>query len=238
MRRPIVVRLLIIACGMAAIAGTLGPDSRLDMALGVAVHAAFVAGSTAGHLFSSAADATIGFFAGLPAFVAAGYDHAPEMIIGLGTALSFPFVALGSFVIRWALRRRGDRIREVRASRTGPALQQCLPSKAKAWLEVSGAAGSRDHDISGEMLRIGRDADNELALTDSGVQHFHALIRRTPESEFIVVDMTGIGGSGVAVNGQRLRSSPLKDGDRIELGHAAMTFHRAPRRVAVRPPGE
>ncbi len=236
MRRPIAILSLIAVCGLAAMADVVRPDARHEMVRD-AVVAATTGFATALRLAGSAADATVRFGTRLPAVIAASYNHAPEMIIGLGTALSFPLVALGSFTIRWASRRRRDGRREARASQIISLVDRCPSSKAKAWLEVDGPAGMRDHELSGEMLRIGQDADNELALTECGLQQFHALIRRTPEAEFIVVDVTGIGGSGIAVNGRRLRSSQLQDGDRIELGHTTVTFHRAVRRVAAHPPG-
>ncbi len=245
MRRPIAILALITTCIVAVMAGAVALDVRRGSTMDSAVVAVWTAVSTAAStvastglmLAGSVADATVRFGTRLPGFIVAGYDHAPEMIIGLGTALSFPLVALGSFTFRWASRRRRDRLRALRTSRTVALVEQYPSSKARVWLEVNNAAGARDHDISGEMLRIGQDADNELALTDSGVQQFHALIRRTPEAEFIVIDVTGIDGSGIAVNGRRLRSSLLKDGDKIELGHTAMTFHRAVWRAAVRLPG-
>ena len=238
MRRPIAAFVLIGLCGAAALASAVWsvgqPALPRDHAM--LMDAAWVRATAALELAASAAAATATFGARIPSLVAAGYQHAPEMIIGLGTALSFPLVALASFVIRWATRRRRDRLRLDRAARIS-RMDHGPPPEAKAWLEVDGASGSQDHQILGEMLRIGRDVDNELALADSGVQQFHALIRRTPEAEFMVIDVTGVEGAGIAVNGLRLRSSRLRDGDRIELGHTAMTFHRAVRRAADRGPG-
>ena len=159
-----------------------------------------------------------------------GYLRTPEMIIGVGTAMVLPFVALLSLSVRWLARRRADRRRISRmlaGSMQGGGLARTLPApNGKAWLEMTGHAGAPALEIGGELVRIGHDADNDLALPYLGIQPFHMLIRRTPEQDFLVIDVTGSGGKGIAVNGRRLRSCPLQDGDRIELGGFAVTFRR------------
>ena len=156
-----------------------------------------------------------------------GYLKSPEMIIGVGTALTFPLVAIGSLAARFMMRWRRRRLRGEPAQNTVFDSRDLNRPGSRAWLEIPGGT---DCEIGGELLRIGHDLDNDLTIADPGVQQFHALIRRTPESDFVVVDMTGATGSGIAVNGQRLRSWALRDGDRIEFGNAAVTFHRGPGR--------
>ena len=59
-----------------------------------------------------------------------------------------------------------------------------------------------------------------------GAAPLHALIQRTPEAEFIIMDVSSATGGGLMVNGERHASWRLRNGDRIELGKAALTFHR------------
>ena len=168
----------------------------------------------------------------IPPAVARGYLRTPEMIIGLGTALALPLVALLSVTARWIARGRTDRQRL--AGKRREALGPRTRPSAKAWLEVAGTTGIKGLEVGGELTRIGHDSDNDLALPFTGVHQFHAVIRRTSEAEFMLVDVTGQAGFGIAVNGRRLRSCALRDGDRIELGgETAVTFHRAS--IARRP---
>ena len=228
MRRPAIALTLAVFISFAGIVCVAGKDAVFD---GLAQTCAL-----AGELASTFAAATGTMIARLPALVANGYLCTPEMIIGLGTALSIPLVALASASVRRLARRRAGRLRQARSSRTDPARDQGPGPKASAWLEIRDPAGARAFQIGGELLRIGRDVDNDLFLAGPGMQQFHALIRRTPEAEFVVIDVTGDGGSGITVNGKRLRTSPLQDGDRIELGKTAMTFHRTLRSRAENPP--
>ena len=223
MRRRMLSLVLLSMPVLAGSAGLIAAGSGSDLASGAWAHAGSLAVS-GGALLGR-----------LPALVAHGYLRTPEMIVGLGTALALPFVALASVTVRWIARRRASRARTARLLDGRPQRRDKILAlgmksgpcaRVDAWLEIADKAGARDLVIGGELLRIGHDADNDLALPYQGVQPFHALIRRTPETDFVVIDVSGAGGRGVAVNGRRLRSCPLQDGDRIELGGVAVTFHR------------
>ena len=223
MRRPAIALIAvttIAATGLALVSGSVGADGAAMQA--VVTKLAGGVGVALEHLLR------------IPPVVAHGYLRTPEMIIGLGTALALPLVALLSVTARWIARRRADRQRMTLTGRRCEALGPRTRPSAKAWLEVSGTSGVNGLEVGSELTRIGHDADNDLALPFTGVQQFHAVIRRTPESEFMLVDITGQAGFGIAVNGRRLRSCALRDGDRIELGPTAVTFHRA--RIAERAP--
>lgn len=87
-------------------------------------------------------------------------------------------------------------------------------------------AGSRLHRIGrGSLTRIGRESDNDLVLTDGTVHRYHAVVRRTTDAGYVVFDMSGPGGNGVYVNGERVSDAQLHDGDRIALGEARLRFH-------------
>ena len=227
MRRRMLALMLLSTPVLAGAAGLSVAGSGSDFVNGTWAHA---------ESLTTAGGALLGR---LPAALALGYLRTPEMIIGIGMALALPFVALASVSVHWMARRRANRARTARwlkgypprhdtarahGANGDPNSGRC--AKAHAWLEFADKSGARDLVIGGELLRIGHDADNDLALPYQGVQPFHALIRRTPETEFVVIDVSGAGGKGIAVNGRRFRSCPLRDGDRIELGGVAVTFHR------------
>jgi pSer/pThr/pTyr-binding forkhead associated (FHA) protein len=82
--------------------------------------------------------------------------------------------------------------------------------------------------LAGQVIRIGRHADNDIRLADASVHRYHAVIQRTAEEAFVITDVSGKDGNGVRVNGERLERAHLSDGDVIELGRARLKFESAP----------
>ena len=82
--------------------------------------------------------------------------------------------------------------------------------------------------LAGELIRIGRDEENDLRLADPNVHRHHALIQRTPDAEFVVFDVSGGRGNGVFVNGRRHARARLRDGDLITLGNSRVRFRCEP----------
>ncbi len=215
---------------------------RLNTAFLVA--ALFVV-TAAGFLWSRGAAPVVGFGAHdagdisaiatkLYAMATVGYARAPEIVIALGVAaLVLPIGFLLVFG-RWFTRRR--RLQQLYAA----AMIEPLPShedacrtrpSARAWLEVAGSNALVAHAVTREIVRIGRDADNDLVLDGDGVEPFHAVIRRSQDGDFVIFDISGaaeIAHGGVKVNGKRPISSPLRNDDLIELGSARLTFKRRP----------
>jgi len=79
-------------------------------------------------------------------------------------------------------------------------------------------------EISSEIVRIGRDSNNELQLHDSEVSRFHAELQPAGGG-FKVVDLGS--SNGTFVNGARITSAPLSSGDRVQLGktHVVIKEH-------------
>lgn len=75
-----------------------------------------------------------------------------------------------------------------------------------------------------DMMRIGREADNDIVLNARTVHRYHAVVQRRPDAGYVVVDLSGDGGNGVYVNGERCYDAQLKDGDRLALGSAKLRF--------------
>ena len=162
--------------------------------------------------------------------IVAGYEKAPVLVIVLSALLVLPVVALASWVLRavgWLVKgmeRQGalpaQPVRE-------PDAEADEPSRpTQAWLSVEGETAGK-HPITGEMMRIGRHPDNEIWLTEASVHGYHAVIQRTEDAGFVITDLSGQEGNGVRVNGTRRASSPLANGDVIELGKARITFAMA-----------
>lgn len=157
--------------------------------------------------------------------LAAGFQRAPVAVIGVAVALALPGLGLLALAGR-GLRRWGRRRRAVRALAGGPPGHGPAPGRARAaWLSVEGRPG---HALPAtvELHRIGRDADNDITITGPAISALHALILRTPEAEYVLIDVSGTQGGGLTVNGARPTAAPLRDGDRIALGNQRLVFRR------------
>ena len=68
---------------------------------------------------------------------------------------------------------------------------------------------------------LGRGSEADIQFTDTGVSRRHAEVRPGPPAEVVDLGST----NGTRVNGQRVDSSPLQDGDRIGVGTSELVFH-------------
>ena len=77
------------------------------------------------------------------------------------------------------------------------------------------------------MLRIGRGPDNDVVISDLSVSRHHAELRRTGDA-YQIVDLDSH--NGTFVNGQRVGSAPLAEGDIVGIGPS--TFRLSGARAA------
>ena len=153
-----------------------------------------------------------------------GWARTPAVFIGIASVLTVPLLAQFLPLMR-TLASPGRAAAGAEGRARAGALEQ-RSFLAPAWIEIDSRHGGRNLELTREMLRIGYGSDNDLPLPGEGHDSVHALIRRTPEAEFVVVDLSGDAGPGIAVNGYRLSSACLVDGDRIALGSYSMVFRR------------
>ena len=88
-------------------------------------------------------------------------------------------------------------------------------------LLVHESAGAREFEIVDTEVHVGRELDNTLRLPDPSISRHHCVLRRVGRT-FEIQDLQS--SNGVLVNGNRVQSSPLRDGDRITLGQVQLTF--------------
>ncbi len=207
--------------------------SRSGFPRGAAILLFAVAGTTHAHAMSTTiADATT-MWTALLELIATTYERAPALVLGLAVLLALPPLALVGVALRRAApmaepadatriyRRNGrGRLKEVEPEGDSPPL---WPSDA--WIQIEG--GGR-HDIRSGILRLGRDADNDICLDDKTVHRYHAAIHRTDDAAYVITDLSSAGGNGVVVNGHRILEAQLNDGDKIELGQTKLTFTSRP----------
>jgi uncharacterized RDD family membrane protein YckC len=90
-----------------------------------------------------------------------------------------------------------------------------------AKLLVQETTGAREFELVDREVNLGRELDNALRLSDPSVSRHHAVIRQGPDG-YRIEDLQS--SNGVLLNGARVPTAPLRDGDRITLGQIQITF--------------
>ncbi len=81
------------------------------------------------------------------------------------------------------------------------------------------------YEVSAEQTLIGRNPTTDITLLDEGISREHAIVIYDEESDdYSVEDLQST--NGTKVNGKRVRSSPLHDGDELQIGHTLFEFAR------------
>lgn len=204
-------------------------DARLlaIAAGGVALGAAFAVSPSPIDQFSAIAAVSDALIAAARDAVALGLRTAPALTAPILLALAFPFVA---YLARATVRSRRSR------EATRIYRRSLLPSDlavdgdgdgegrhGSAFLEVVGGRGGR-FAISRDMMRIGREDDNDIRIPNGAVHRYHAAISRENLDEWRITDLSGLDGNGVIVNGRRCGHALLADGDVIQLGPGRLRF--------------
>jgi hypothetical protein len=149
-----------------------------------------------------------------------GYRKSPVLVLGLALAGIVPVLA-GCLTAARVLRRR--RKNECAGAGT-PRPTEGARAGDKAWIETSSAADDMKVVFSGELFRIGRHSDNDLPLDHASVHRHHALIQRTPDHEFLLIDLTAGTGNPLLHNGAAVERAMLRNGDQFTLGETTLTF--------------
>ena len=100
-------------------------------------------------------------------------------------------------------------------------------SETKASLLLTTPDGERGTKILGEVTRIGRAANSDVLIEDSGVSRRHALIQKRDDGAYVLTDLGSA--NGTKLNGEPIQLPVvLKDGDQVLVaGHEiAFSEHR------------
>jgi len=87
--------------------------------------------------------------------------------------------------------------------------------------QVEGTAGRRMHDISRELVTVGRHPESDIFLDDVTVSRKHAEIRRS-EGGYRIRDVGSL--NGTYVNRVRVDAVDLRNGDEIQIGKYRFKF--------------
>ena len=96
----------------------------------------------------------------------------------------------------------------------------------RPWLDVDGDR----YPLLAAITVLGRDNTADVILDDPGISRQHTEIRVTSDGPHLVASIRDLGSTnGTFVNGERITSQHLADGDRVTVGRTALTY-RAGRR--------
>lgn len=171
---------------------------------------------------------------GIASWLGDTFNRAPALIMVLAVLVALPPLALAGLMMRRQRRSPDSTVLLSRSSARGPsAMRSGITARTEvsawpteAWVELAGS-GQR-HVIGRAMLRIGREADNDICLSEKTVHRYHAVIRRTTDGEVVVTDLSGAEGNGVLINGARIGEGRLRKGDVIGVGDVKLRFDARP----------
>jgi len=98
------------------------------------------------------------------------------------------------------------------------------PARAPAVLIIcNGGFEGMEYVLSAEETIIGRNPTTDITLLDENISREHSIVIRDPDSgTYSIEDLQST--NGTKVNGKRVRSADLADGDEIEIGHTRFKF--------------
>jgi signal transduction histidine kinase/pSer/pThr/pTyr-binding forkhead associated (FHA) protein len=87
---------------------------------------------------------------------------------------------------------------------------------------IQGADQSKRFELTFSPVALGRDSSNAVRLIDTEVSRRHAELRRDRDG-YRIVDLGSQ--NGTFVNGRPVDQTPLRSGDRVQLGSTVLVFH-------------
>jgi hypothetical protein len=94
-----------------------------------------------------------------------------------------------------------------------------------AGARLEDASSGNSFPLTAPLVVLGRGAEADLRIEDSGVSRRHAEIRSVGGAEHELTDLGST--NGTFINGNRVARQRLADGDRIELGGVTLTYRTA-----------
>jgi hypothetical protein len=157
----------------------------------------------------------------------AGYRVAPALMLGLALAVGLPILTLLARIVQ-PLLRSSEATRRYRPG-TDDAVDAELAGVAGQggglpFVEFENGGKGMRCALLRDMLRIGREDDNDIRIPSGSVHRYHAAIHREDYDDWHITDLSGVEGNGLIVNGRRCCEARLNDGDLIQLGPGRLRF--------------
>ncbi|MEZ7981340.1 MAG: FHA domain-containing protein [Myxococcota bacterium] len=95
---------------------------------------------------------------------------------------------------------------------------------ANGRLEImNGGFEGMTYDLNEEEVIVGRNPTTNITLLDEGISREHALILFDEDVPgYVIEDLAST--NGTKLNGKRVRSAPLAEGDQIQIGQTVFRF--------------
>lgn len=97
-------------------------------------------------------------------------------------------------------------------------------SGAEAILVIcNGDLEGTNHVLSADETLIGRNPSTQIRLADESISREHAFVSYDEfEDSWVIEDLQST--NGTKLNGKRIRSASLSDGDLVEVGQTKLKF--------------
>jgi hypothetical protein len=89
--------------------------------------------------------------------------------------------------------------------------------------KISLVTDGRTYEVNKRVVLIGRSRDADLMLADSNISRQHAELRQRG-NDYMIVDLDST--NGVEVNGKRVKTKTLQNGDVLTMGTTRVRFER------------
>ncbi|HPF59193.1 MAG TPA: FHA domain-containing protein [Candidatus Competibacteraceae bacterium] len=96
------------------------------------------------------------------------------------------------------------------------------PVPVRARFIRTDAVGKGDLRLQSALCRLGRAPDNNICFDNDSVSNYHAEIYYLPDGSFQICDLNST--NGTWINGKRIQSQMLGNGDVVELGEVRLHF--------------
>jgi len=136
-------------------------------------------------------------------------------------------ITIGAATLRFEPRAREEEDsticseEELEATLLGSAVETNLNESREARLAVHTASSTWEVPLTGDVLSIGRLAENDVVIDSLRASRRHARIERGP-TNYLLRDLNS--NNGTLVNGRRIATHRLQDCDTIRIGSGQMTF--------------
>ncbi len=90
------------------------------------------------------------------------------------------------------------------------------PARSACFIVIAGEQAGRMYKLTDQELVMGRGSDVAILIEDDGVSRRHAKVSRQKGGSLTITDLGST--NGTFLNGERVASRVLKDGDKIQIG--------------------
>ena len=88
---------------------------------------------------------------------------------------------------------------------------------------LNGGFEGMTYDLEEDEIIIGRNPTTQITLLDEGISREHALVLFDEDAPgYVIEDLAST--NGTKLNGKRIRSAPLAEGDEIQIGQTLFRF--------------